>query len=408
MTEASKGLEVAGILNPLVDRLSLLTMIFVQAKFYKRYHNLATWHGKRVANSFAPPIGSRPQIRALRNLVKTHLLGRTTPCAMTFAVTYRCQCNCVHCSAAYHEKKGDRELSTQEAKKLIDDSQNLGITILAFTGGEPLLREDIFELISYLNQKRTLPLLFTNGLLLNDDNVKRLVDAGLYSIFVSLDSPVPEEHDGMRGIEGIYDRAVEGIMKMKDQGVMVGISSYASRSGTENGMYRKLYSTAQRLGVHNLLLFDNVPTGKRIKDTSEMLTMEQRQEIMDFSENIFSNSTIPPLSSQAWQNSLGAYLGGIGCLAANIQYYVSAYGEVTPCDFAPLAFGNIREEPLKRIWRKMVAHPAYCHRTNVCRMQDKKFRRCYIDPIPDDAVLPYSIDKLPRIDYRTEEKSLKN
>lgn len=153
----------------------------------------------------------------------------------------------------------------------------------------------------------------------------------------------------MRGIEGIYDRAIEGIMRMKEQGVVVGISSYASRSGTEKGLYRKLYSTAQRLGVHNLLLFDNVPTGKRIKDTSKMLTMEQREEILDFSENIFSNSTLPPLSSQAWQNALGAYLGGIGCFAANVQYYVSAYGEVTPCDFAPRAFGNIREEPLKRI-----------------------------------------------------------
>lgn len=108
---------------------------------------------------------------------------------MTFAVTCRCQCNCAHCSAAYHQKKGDVELSTEEAEKLIDDSQDLGITILAFTGGEPLLREDIFELITYVNQKRTLFLLFTNGLLLDGDNVKRLVDAGLYSIFVSLEKP---------------------------------------------------------------------------------------------------------------------------------------------------------------------------------------------------------------------------
>jgi MoaA/NifB/PqqE/SkfB family radical SAM enzyme len=391
-----------GLFNPLVDRLSLFAMIYVQSKFYKRYQNLATWHGKRVPNSFAPPVGSRPQFRALRNLVKTHLFGRTTPCALTFAVTYRCQCNCVHCSAAYHLKHGDIELSTDEAKKLIDDSQDLGITILAFTGGEPLLREDIFDLISYVNQKKTLPIMFTNGLLLGDDTVKRLVDAGLYSIFVSLDSPVPSEHDRMRGMDGLFEKAVGGMMKMKEQGVMVGISSYASRTGTAKGMYRKLYSMAQELGVHNLLLFDNVPTGRRLKDTSEVLTMEQREEILNFSEQIFSSETIPPLSSQSWQNSLGAYLGGIGCLAANIQYYVSAYGEVTPCDFAPLSFGNIREEPLKKIWRKMVSHPAYCHRTNVCRMQDPKFRKYYVDPIPDNAILPYSIDKLPRVDYKTD------
>jgi radical SAM protein with 4Fe4S-binding SPASM domain len=391
-----------GFLNPLLNKLSLFTMLFIQAKFYKQYQDLARWEGKKVSNSFAPPVGSRPQLRALRNLVSTHLLGRTIPSAMTFAVTYRCQCNCVHCSAAYHLKNGDSELTTTEAKKLIDDSQNLGITILAFTGGEPLLRDDIYELISYINRKKTMPIMFTNGLLLTDENVMRLVDAGLYSLFVSIDSPHSKEHDKWRGMPGLFDKAVEGMMKMKEQGVMVGISSYASRSGTEKGLYKELHNLAQELGLHNLVLFDNVPTGKRLKDTSDMLTMKQRKEIMEYSANVFSKSTIPPLSSQAWQNSLEAYLGGIGCLAANLQYYVSSYGEVSPCDFAPLSFGNIREEPLKEIWKKMVKHPAFNHRTNICRMQDPQFRKCYVDQIPDDAILPYSIDNLPRVDYRSE------
>jgi radical SAM protein with 4Fe4S-binding SPASM domain len=397
-----------GLLNPLLDRLSFFTMLFVQAKFYKQYQDLARWKGKRVTNSFAPPVGSRPQFRALKNLTKTHLLGRTSPVAMTFAVTYRCQCNCVHCSAAFHLKNGNKELTTEEAKTLIDDSQDLGITILAFTGGEPLLRDDIFELISYVNQKKTMPIMFTNGLLLTDENVKKLVDAGLYSLFVSIDSPDAKEHDEWRGMPGLFDRAIEGMMKMKSQGVMVGISSYASHSGTEKGLYKRLYQLAHDLGLHNLMLFDNVPTGKRLKDTSDTLTMDQRKEIMEFSSHVFSNSIIPPLSSQAWQNSLEAYLGGIGCLAANLQYYVTAYGEVAPCDFAPLSFGNIREEPLKKIWRKMVTHPAYKHRTNICRMQDPQFRKCYVDPIPDDAILPYSIDKLPCVDYRYETANGKN
>ncbi|MFX0106391.1 MAG: SPASM domain-containing protein, partial [Candidatus Hodarchaeota archaeon] len=109
---------------------------------------------------------------------------------------------------------------------------------------------------------------------------------------------------------------------------------------------------------------------------------------------------VPPLSSQSWQNSVEAYLSGIGCLAGNIQYYASAYGDISPCDFSPLSFGNIRKEPLKKIWMRMVKHPAYNHRSPFCRMQDKNFRHFYIDPIPDDAYLPYPINKLPRVDYR--------
>lgn len=375
-------------------------MLLLQANFYKQYEDLGTWKGKRVANSFAPPVGSRPQFRALKGLVKSHLNGRAFPVAMTFAVTYRCQCTCAHCSAGDHIRKDVQELSTDEAKKLIDDSQDLGVTIFAFTGGEPLLREDIFEIISHVDQRKAMPLLFTNGSLLTDENVERLAQAGLYSLFVSLDSPDPQEHDRLRGMPGLFQKALQGMEKMKSKGVFVGISSYATRTGTAKGLYKKMHRLAMELGVHNLLLFDCVPTGKMLKDTSEMLTREQREEIYEYSSTVFKNGIIPPISSQAWQNSLEAYLAGIGCLAANIQYYVSAYGDVAPCDFAPLSFGNIREEPLKAIWKKMIRHPAYNHRAQFCRMQHHGFRHVYIDPIPTGATLPYPIEKLPRKDYR--------
>jgi MoaA/NifB/PqqE/SkfB family radical SAM enzyme len=388
-----------GLLNPIVHKFRLFMMLVLQARFYKQYEHLGTWKGKRVANSFAPPVGSRPQFRALKGLIKTHLNGRAYPVAFTFAVTYRCQCKCTHCSAGNHLRNDMPELSTKEAKQLIDDSQDLGVTIIAFTGGEPLLREDIYELISHVNQNKAMPILFTNGFLLTDENVEKLADAGLYSLFVSLDSPDLQEHDRMRGLPGLSEVAIQGMKKMKSKGIFVGISSYASRTETHMGAYKRMHQLAIELRLDNLLLFDCVPTGKLLKDTSEMLTREQREEIYKYSAEVFNNRTTPPISSQAWQNSLEAYLAGIGCLAGNIQYYVSAYGDVAPCDFAPLSFGNIRSEPLKAIWKKIVTHPAYNHRVQFCRMQHQRFRHFYIDPIPDGAILPYPIEKLPRIDY---------
>jgi MoaA/NifB/PqqE/SkfB family radical SAM enzyme len=391
-----------GLLNPLIEKLRLFTMIFIQSGFYKQY-DLGRWRGKKVPNTFAPPIGSGPMFRALKGQIKSHLIGRPFPVAMTFAVTYRCQLRCVHCSAGNHLRDDVKELTTEEAKQLIDDSQKLGVTIMAFTGGEPLMREDIYELISYVDKRKAMPILFTNGLLLTDENVEKLANAGLYSLFVSLDSPNPEEHDRLRGMSGLFKIAVNGIQRMKSKGVFVGISSYATRSATEDGMYKKMYKLAQKLGVLNLLLFDCVPTGKMLKDTSEVLLPEQREEIRKFSSNIFKKREIPPLSSQSWQNSIEANLAGIGCLAANIQYYVSAYGDIAPCDFTPLSFGNIRNEPLKKIWQKMIHHPAYNHKSTFCRMQNQKFRHFYVDEIPDNAILPYKIEKLPRVDYRKEK-----
>jgi len=399
-------LEGTGLLNPLLEKLRLLrlfTMFYFQSKIYKNYSNLGRWKGKIVANTYAPPVGTRPMFRALKGLVKSNLMGYPFPVAMTFAVTYRCQCNCVHCSAGRHLIKDRAELTTKEAKKLIDDSQDLGVTIIAFTGGEPLLRDDIFELISHVDKRKAFPIMFTNGQFLTDENVEKLVDAGLYSLFVSIDSPFPEEHDKLRGMPGLYKTAIDGLKKIKSKGVFVGLSSYATRSSTEKGMYRKMHKLAQELGVKNLMLFNCVPTGNLLKDKSEMLTPEQREEIVQFSAEIFRQKIIPPLSFSSWiETSVEGYLGGLGCLAANIQYYVSAYGEVAPCDFTPLSFGNIRNYPLKNIWMKIIRHPAFNHRCSFCRMQHSKFRQFYIDPIPNDAKLPYDINKLPKVDYRKE------
>jgi len=181
---------------------------------------------------------------------------------------------------------------------------------------------------------------------------------------------------------------------------MVGLSSYATRSNTEKGMYKRMHELGKELGVQNVILFDGVPTGNMLKDTSELLTQALQEEIHKYSSNVFKNKIIPPLSSQAWQNSVEGVISGIGCLAANIQCYASAYGDIAPCDFTPISFGNVRDQPLKKIWKSMIYHPAYNHRSPFCRMQNPGFRSFYIDPIPDDAKLPYSIEKLPRVDYR--------
>lgn len=389
-----------GLLNPLFDRLRFLIMILIQAQFYGQYRNLGKWRGKRVANTFAPPVGSHPMLRVMKASIMSRIFRHTFPVAMTFAVTYKCQCNCVHCSAGRHLRNDLPELSTREAKALINQSQNLGVAMIAFTGGEPLLRDDIYELISYVDKRKALPILFTNGRLLSEENVDKLVDAGLYSLFVSIDSPIPEEHDQLRGMLGLFESAIQGIKRMKFKGGYVGISSYATRSATQKGMYKKLYSLARDLGLENLILFDAVPTGNMLNDTSEMLTPDQHEEIREFSSKIFKHQIVPQFNSQSWQNSIEGYLGGIGCLAVNIQYYVSAYGDVSPCDFTPLSFGNVRNKSLKEIWNKMVHHPSYNHRSTFCRMQHPNFRSFYIDPIPHDAKLPYDVESLPNVDYR--------
>ncbi len=247
-----------GFFNPILEKLRLIPMIILQSRFFRNY-NLGRWNGKKVANTFAPPLLSLPQLRSLKALIKSHLFLPRSPIAMTFAVTYRCQCKCVHCSAGKHHRKHVQELTTKEAKKLLDDSQKMGVSVIAFTGGEPLLREDIFELISYIDKRKAVPIMFTNGLLLTEENVEKLAKSGLFSLFVSIDSPIPEEHNQLRGMPGLFEVAVKGLERTKLKGIFVGLSSYATRSATKRGMYKRIHGLATNLGAQNVILFDGVP-----------------------------------------------------------------------------------------------------------------------------------------------------
>jgi hypothetical protein len=88
---------------------------------------------------------------------------------------------------------------------------------------------------------------------------------------------------------------------------------------------------------------------------------------------------------------------GAGCFAGYHQFYMTAHGDVCPCDFTPLTFGNVREDSLQAIWARMTSHPAYCHREGRCRMQNREFRKRYITTIPKDAPTPYRMGERPKI-----------
>ena len=86
---------------------------------------------------------------------------------------------------------------------------------------------------------------------------------------------------------------------------------------------------------------------------------------------------------------------GVGCYGAQSQFYMTAYGDINPCDFNPINFGNVRQMPIQAIWHKMTSHPDFNKRYPTCRMQSKAYRKKYIDPLPNDVKLPVAIEDIP-------------
>ena len=366
-------------------------------KLYKRINTLAEREGQRVYTLYYPPFPSKAYVKFLKTVSKW--AWKQLPKAATIAVTYACQCECLHCSAGLYLNPANKELSTEEMKDTIDQCLKLGATNITFTGGEPLLRPDIYDLIAHVDRDEAVTQLFTNGLLLSKENIKKLKEAGLYSLEVSLDSPDPEEHDRFRGIKGCFEKAVAGIKTALEEGLLVGISTYVTKESLRNGKFEELIRFGRDLGVHEVSIFDTVPTGKYINAEELMLSDEERRVVIQIQFR-FNKETQGGfrVSTQAFQTSPLAYIP-FGCFAGTNQVYVTAYGDVTPCDFTPIAFGNVRVEPLKQIWDRIRKHPAYRNRSMRCRIQCMDFRERYIHKVPNTELLPCSVNLLPQEEH---------
>lgn len=344
-----------------------------------------------IYTSYQPPIPTRASMKLLGSRLAVEFEGHPQPTVCTLQVTTRCQANCVHCSAARHKRTGDPELTTQDWKRIIRESEQLGSVTIIFTGGEPLLRPDIFDLIEWVDKDEAVALMFCNGLLLDDRNVRRLSEAGLWGIHISIDSPDPAAHDEMRRVPGCYDKAIEGLKRCKDAGMLAGISTYATPERLRSGQVVEMIELARSVGADEITIFDVVPTGRLLhQDRNLLLTDEDKEELCRIEAHYNEGHGLPSVITQAHVNGPT----GNGCYAGWCQFYMTAYGEMTPCDFTPLAFGNARDESVETIWNRMAHHEGYCGHKSSCRMQDQHFRAQWVDRIPSSGPFPYPIDRL--------------
>ena len=137
-----------------------------------------------------------------------------------------------------------------------------------------MLREELYDLINYVDKTKAIPMIFTNGLLLTEENVKKLAEAGLFSLNISIDSSEPELHNEFRAVPGCYQKAFEGAERCRKAGILTGISTYATSESIKTGKVEKLLKIAQEQGFSEVTIFDCIPSGRFLKDISKILTAE--------------------------------------------------------------------------------------------------------------------------------------
>jgi 12,18-didecarboxysiroheme deacetylase len=196
-------------------------------------------------------------------------------------MTKRCNLKCVHCYAFAEgeEYRGKNELSTEEGKKLIDDLAAFGVPVILFSGGEPLLREDLPDLIDYAVKKGMRAVISTNGTLITEEKAQIFSKFSLSYIGVSIDG-IGTVNDSFRGVTGAFERAMTGIRNAKKVGIKVGLRFTINKRNYEE--IPKVFDLIEKENIERVCFYHLVYAGRGSKLIDEDLSHEDARKVVDY------------------------------------------------------------------------------------------------------------------------------
>ncbi|HBT78276.1 MAG TPA: hypothetical protein DEB39_15435 [Planctomycetaceae bacterium] len=335
-------------------------------------------HGDRyVLNTFLPPFPGP----AFERLFTAQLSRRRwIPVSAYLAVTSRCPANCWHCSI---KNRKQAELPLDVWLKTIAGLHEIGASIFGITGGEPLVRADLADIVRAVKAGGGEAMIFTSGIGFDEKKAMELKNAGLWAVCVSLDRTNASEFERLRNFSGALETAEQTLRIAKDVGLYTCVNCVADRQNMRRGLYKELYARSKELHVDEFRLIEPMPCG-HLSDAgdkgdaeSPFLFPEQVKEIRRFHRETNrklrrdKQGRLPPKVCSFNEIESPELFG---CAAGTRHLFIDPSGEVCPCDFTPLSFGNIADEPIGVIWDRMstaMRHPRrHCliqHQTELIR-----------------------------------------
>ncbi len=285
---------------------------------------------------------------------------------IAWELTKRCNLACKHCRAKAIDKPIAGELTTQEAKQILDDIASFASPIIILTGGEPLMREDVLDLAAYGAHKGLRMVLATNGTLLTPKWVRDLKEAGVQRVSVSIDGASPAEHDGFRGVPGAFERTMAGIECLKSGGLDFQINTTVTKSNLKE--IPSIGDLAVELGAVAYHIFLLVPMGRGAALKKEVITPQEYEQVLGWLVEqkdkwpIQVKATCAPqyyriLRQKAREKGQkvtyethGLDAVTRGCLAGMGFCFISSMGKVQTCGYLEVECGDVRQAPLSHIW----------------------------------------------------------
>jgi AdoMet-dependent heme synthase len=313
--------------------------------------------------------------RLFHNERMVHADFDKAPFTIAWEITRACAYACVHCRADAMHTPDPNELNTEESLRLIDRLAEFGSPILVFTGGDPMMRRDLYELIAYATQKGLrCSLTPTATALPTTARLEKARDAGIRRIALSLDAPRPEIHDSFRQVKGSWQRTIDILHRAQAIGVSVQVNTTVAKHNVD--MLDEMIPFLQEVSAVPWSLFFLVPTGRA--QASNMISAEEHERVFNWLYDLSKNapfdikSTAAPMYRRVAIERKRAEQGGdkpVTFQGAGFQYadglnrptrgvndgngflFISHVGDIQPSGFLPLTAGNVRTDDVIDVYR---------------------------------------------------------
>ena len=287
---------------------------------------------------------------------------------IAWEVTQKCNLKCVHCRCSSDEASSEGDFTTEEGKKLLTEIAQFSKPVVVLSGGEPLLRKDIFELADFGSSLGLRMCMATNGALVDDEMCRKMRQVDIKMVSLSLDGSSAAIHDDFRQCPGAFDGVIRAAEAFRRNGQKFLInSSFTKRNQAD---IPEVFRLAKSLGATAWYMFMIVPTGRGEEIMNELISKDDYEEILEWhyqqeknEDAILMRPTCAPhyyrvapqrakaegvtFERRSLSFSTG---GGKGCIAAQSICLIDCFGNVKPCSYFPRIAGNVKETPFREIW----------------------------------------------------------
>ncbi len=316
------------------------------------------------------------------------------PVTVTFVITRECNLRCKHCYSSATDSPHPEELSTGEAKRVIEDIAASGVRMLIFDGGEPLMRLDIYELVDFTRESGLYPLMITNATRLSSEAAKKLIKAGIIALAISVHGATARIHDSFTGIEGSWNRTLLGIQNAHAAGIPFQINTCLHHDNVNQ--IDKIMDRANEWGAIAIEFSDYLPIGKGKENPELMLTPDMRQHVitkliqrqLETDTLVYYCNAIPQLMAEVEKivpSKERVRFSRTCCDAALHRCSIFYEGTVYPCVMLQKKAGNIRTQSFQEIWRNSEVLKTLRNRDKLegkCKICDYRYicngARCHI------------------------------